>query len=283
MTMASHHDSLRDFDRVRRKAFIQSALGLVTRQSFDLIPFETARRQLRLRNPHYRGLQEISLDQIVGSVGRYLDFTRAFFPRSGKLRERWASVEDKVKAGGLPPIQLYQVGGAYFVRDGNHRVSVARAQNAPAIEAYVWEYPSLVPLDPKDNLDTLLIKQGYVEFLEATRLDKLRPEQDIQLTAPGRYWDLQAHINAHAHFLGQERGCEISREEAVTSWYDNAYQPIIRAIERAGILKQFPKRTEADLYIWISRWQLELSQRYDDSVDPDAAVADFIKRKAPKG
>jgi hypothetical protein len=93
-----------------------------------LLPFEQVRKQLRLRDRHFRGLQEVPLDQIVGSVGCYQDFTRTFLPRSDGLRERWAAVEDRVKEGGLPSVELYKVGDAYFVRDGNHRISVARAQ-----------------------------------------------------------------------------------------------------------------------------------------------------------
>jgi len=132
--MISHRDSLRDFDRARRKAFIQAVLNLIKKKSSDLLPFDEVRAQLRLRNPRYKGLQEVPLDQIVGSVGRYRDFTRTFLPRIADLRERWAAVEDRVKEGGLPPVELYKVGEAYFVRDGNHRVSVARAQGVPEID-----------------------------------------------------------------------------------------------------------------------------------------------------
>ena len=62
--MSTHQDSLHDFDRARRKAFIQSILGFIKRQSFDLLPFEQVREQLRLRNRNFKGLQEIPLDQI---------------------------------------------------------------------------------------------------------------------------------------------------------------------------------------------------------------------------
>lgn len=278
--MTPHRDSLLDFDRARRKAFVQSILSLITHKSLDLLPFEQVREQLRLRNRNFKGLQEVPLDQIVGSVGRYRDFTRTFLPRSDGLRERWAAVEDRVKEGGLPPVQLYNVGDVYFVRDGNHRVSVARAQDAPTIEAYVWEYPSLVPLNPDDDLDDLFIKHDYVEFLEKTRLNELRPDQDIEFTAPGRYHDLLEHIEVHRYYLSLERGQDIPYEEAVTSWYDNVYQPIVKAIRDHGILKRFPGRTEADLYIWISRWQYELSERYGKPVSAEDALEDFADQRS---
>jgi hypothetical protein len=277
--MGPQRESLRDFDRSRRKAFFQTILSLINSKSIDLLPFEEVREQLRLRNLQYRGLQEVPLDQIVGSVGRYRDFTRTFLPRSDGLRERWAAVEDRVKEGGLPPVELYKVGDAYFVRDGNHRVSIARAQKVPDIEAFIWEYPSLVPLSPSDDLDDLLIKRGYVAFLEKTRLNELRPDQLIELTAPGRYRDMLEHIATHRYFLGQEYDREIEAEEAVTSWYDNVYQPIIRAIRKQGILKQFPERTEADLYIWVSRWHHELSERYGKPISAKEAVDEFQRQE----
>ena len=98
-----------------------------------------------------------------------------------------------MKAGGLPPFELFKVGEVYFVRDGNHHVSVARTQGGLTIEAYVWEYPSLVPLSPDDDLNDLMIKRGYVEFLEMTRLNELRPDQYIKVPDPiaiASCWDV---------------------------------------------------------------------------------------------
>ena len=276
--MSPKQDSLRDFDRARRKAFIQRILALVTRQSLDLLSFEQVREKLHLRDRRYQGLQEVPLVQIVGSVGRYRDFTRTFPPRADGLRDRWAAVEDRVKEGGLPPVELHKVGDAFFVREGNHRVSIARSQGASDIEAFVWEYPSLVPLSPTDDLDDLLIKQGYVTFLKKTGLNTLRPNQHIELTAPGRYRDLLEHIAIHRYYLGLGLEREIAAEEAVSSWYDNVYQPIIRAIHKQDILQQFPGCTEADLYIWISRWQYELSERYGEPISAVVAVDEFAER-----
>ena len=277
--MAPKRESLRDFDRSRRKAFVQTLLSLIKSKSLALLPFEEVRDQLRLRSPQYQGLQEVPLDQIVGSVGRYQDFTRTFLPLSDDLRERWAAVEDRVREGGLPPVELFKVDSAYFVRDGNHRISVARAQGVTDIEAFVWEYPSLVPLNPDDDLDDLLIKRGYVAFLEKTRLNTLRPDQRIEMTAPGRYRDLLEHIEVHRFFQNMERSLEISFEEAVCSWYDNVYMPIVRVIRKQSILSRFPGRTEADLYIWISRWKYELSERYGKPISAEKAVDDFIATK----
>lgn len=271
--------ALAEFDRAHRRAFLQEMYRILGRRSPDLLPFEEVRNRLRLRNRAYRGLQDVSLDKIVGSLGRYEDFTRTFLPRRASDRERWARVGELVQSGGgLPPVELYKVGDAYFVKDGNHRVSVARANEAPTIQAHVWEYPTRVPLTPDVNVDDLVIKQEYLDFLERTQLDQLRPDQRIECTNPGSYRELEEHIDVHRYFLGLERQAEVPYPEAVISWYDNVYQPAVRAIRRHQVLKAFPGRTEADLYLWVMRHLYFLRERYGPLVDAEMAAEDLAQR-----
>jgi hypothetical protein len=75
----------------------------------DLIPFEEARELLHLNQKICRGLKQIELDKIRGSVGRYQDFTSAFLPRRDNLRQRWQGVWSAKTTKGLPPIELYKV------------------------------------------------------------------------------------------------------------------------------------------------------------------------------
>jgi len=267
-----------DFREARRKAFFEKILALLTNRAVDLLPFEEVRRRLRLRSQYYRGLQDIPLDRIVGSVSRYHDFTRTFLPRHDAMRDRWQRVDSLVRqGGGLPPIEVYQVGEVYFVKDGNHRVSVARQAGAPTIEAYVWEFPTPVPLTAEDDLDDLLLKHEYAEFLKHTGLDRLRPEQHIEFTTPGHYQELEEHIAVHRYYLGLEQGREIPYEEAVTSWYDNVYMPMVRVIREQGVLKEFPGRTEADLYVWIMTYRHFLSERYGQPVALEEAAEGYAE------
>ena len=134
------------WSEARRKAFLErvySTLGL-NRRPQTLLSFEEVQERLRLTQSAYRGLQQVPLDQIVGSVGRYNDFTRTFLPLIEGDSWRWRRVAELQSEMGLPPIELYKVGDAYFVKDGNHRVSVARQFGAKTIEAYVWEYETPV-------------------------------------------------------------------------------------------------------------------------------------------
>lgn len=254
LTSQSH----KEFSDARQKAFIEEWLSFFTGRSKDLLSFEDVRRQLRLRDSSYKGLQEIELDKIVGSTGRYRDFTRTFLPKSDQSEDRWRRVDEVVHEQGLPPIEVYKVGDVYFVRDGNHRVSVARMHKAKTIEAYVIEYKTPVSLTKDDDLDDILLKAEQAKFFEETRLDRIRPEQNIVFTEPGRYRLVREHIAFHKYLKETECGCEIPYEEAVASWYDNVYLPVVKLIREQEVLKQFPNRTEADLYAWVLLHRAEL-------------------------
>lgn len=244
-------NSAREFTNARKQALIEEWVSFFTGRPNDLLSFEEVKQNLRLQDSSYKGLQEIELDKIVGSVGRYRDFTRSFLPKSDQTEERWRRVDAVAHTEGYPPIDVFKVGDVYFVRDGNHRVSVAKAHKAKTIEAYVTEYKTQVPVDKDDDLDDLLLKMERTEFFNETGLDKLRPEQNITFTEPGRYRLVKEHIAFHKYLKETETGHEIPYQEAVTSWYDHVYLPTIERIRQSGVLKNFPNRTEADLYAWL--------------------------------
>lgn len=131
---------LQDFERARRRAFWRDLLSRLTRKDNNLLSFEQIRQGQLVTRRHYRGLQTVPLAKIVGSEGRYRDFDQAFFPRQSQTKERWLSINQAhYQEVSLPPVELYKVGRVYFVRDGNHRVSVARAHEQEFIDAYVIE------------------------------------------------------------------------------------------------------------------------------------------------
>ncbi len=272
-----------EFSQARRRAFIEEWFSFFTGRSNDLLSFEAVKTSLQLQDSSYRGLQEIELDKIVGSTGRYRDFTRTFLPKNDLTEQRWQRVDAVAHSGnGFPPIEVYKVGEVYFVRDGNHRVSVARAHGAKTIEAYVIEYKTSVPIDNQDDLDDILLKMEHTEFFETTRLDQLRPEQDIRFTEPGRYWLVKEHIAFHKYVREVECHCEISDEEAVGSWYDNVYLPLVQLIREREILKYFPGRTEADLYAWLilHRAVLEAEMNAMGQIPAEQVIADLEKERA---
>lgn len=271
----------KDFEQAHRRAFVQDALSLIRYKPVDLLPFETVRDKLRLGHKSYVGLRSVALDEIVGSVGRYEDFTRTFMPRKTNNRPRWESVNTLLDSGGWSPVELYKVSDAYFVRDGNHRISVARQLGIQTIEAEVWEYSSRVPLEPDDDLDDLLTRQEYLEFLEDTALDKLRPEQWIILTQPGGYWELEESIAIHRHWqkLEHPHKEEMPWAQAVVDWYDHIYLPLADKIQESDILSLFPGRTEADLVVFVLRHWDKLTRNYGgEDIPANEALEDFVER-----
>jgi hypothetical protein len=161
----NYRQAVIDFHEARRKADLQEIFARLTGESNKLLSYEEVRLKLKAYEGNTRGLKEIPLDAIIGSVGRYTDFTRDFLPRRDSDRMRWAAVMEKTTGlEGLPPIDVYQVGDAYFVVDGNHRVSVARQLKASHIQAYITEVRSRIPLSPDTQPDQLIIKAEQVGY-----------------------------------------------------------------------------------------------------------------------
>jgi len=273
------------YARSLRKAQITDLLGLITGTDTNLINFDDVAGRLQARQEIGRRMENVPLEKIVGSVGRYRDFTREFLPRSNVNKFRWARLDAALNSlEGVPPVELYKLGDVYFVRDGNHRVSVARANGLEQIEAYVIELHTPIPLTLSDfERDFWIIKIEYAEFMAATHLDQLRPDADVSMTVPGRYEILLHHIEVHRYLRNQEleRAGAAERldwSDAVESWYDNVYLPVVDAMNRHRVLEHFPGRTEADLYLWIIKHREALSVRYGLApLDPETAVTTFAE------
>jgi hypothetical protein len=273
----------------RRRAQWEEWLARLRGRSDELIPYERIAQALQ---SHEHGapveLRSIPLDCIVGSVGRYHDFTRTFLPRPGVSADRWVKIDAAFSSlEGVPPIEVYQVGDVYFVSDGNHRVSVARANGFKEIEAYVTPLTLEVDagLEPGDTLDQAIIKAECAHFVVETHLaDQCRDLVDICFTRPGGYPQLLEHIEVHRYFmeLDHPERPQPSYLEAAADWYANVYRPISAAIERQQLLRYFPAMTTADLYVWVSGRIFELNQAYGVSVSPDEAAAMLAAEVTPE-
>ena len=269
--------ALHDFHEARQRAAVEEILSRMTGKSNDLLSYEEVAQKLKLQARAERGIQSIPLDAIIGSVGRYTDFTRTFLPRNPADEDRWARVKASLSDNltGWPPIEVYQVGDVYFVLDGNHRVSIARQEGWEKIEARVIEVKTNVPLTPDVSPDDLIIKAEYAEFLNETDLPRLRPDADLSVSVPGQYDKLREYIQVHRYYMGLDFQRDISYEEALTHWYDTEYLPLVNIIRERGLLRWFPERTETDLYLWISEHRAALQEELGWELRPDA-VADAI-------
>jgi nucleotide-binding universal stress UspA family protein len=275
--------AIADFKRARFRAKLERILARLTGKSADLLAYEDVRRKLKATTQISRGLQDIPIDAIVGSVDRYADFSRSFLPRQSSTRDRWAGIMEAMTGPtGVPPIEVYKVGEVYFVADGNHRVSVAKQLGAKHIQAYVKEVPTTVPLSPDVRPDDIILKAEQAEFLRRTRLDRSRPDADLSVSVPGQHEKLKEHISVHRYFMGIEEEREIAYEDAAIHWYDTVYLPIVDIIREQGILRDFDDRTEADLYLWIMDHRAELGKDVEWEVNPELAARDLVERYSPR-
>ena len=277
--------AIRDFRRARQQANLDAVIGSLIGRPSGLFSFDEVKHKLKGSISNGRRLEEVPLDAIVGSVGRYTDFNRQFRPRNDSAELRWIRVKAAIESSiGVPPIELYRIGKAYFVLDGNHRVSVLRRMGATQVQAYVTEVQTRVPLSPYDSPDDLILKAEYTEFLECTKLVEQRPHANLGVTSPGRYAGIAEEIDAHRAALSAEGEQDVTFEAAAASWFDTIYLPVIDSIRRQGILRDFPERTETDLYVWLSQHRADLEQQLGWNIAPEAVANDLVSRhsRAPR-
>jgi hypothetical protein len=270
-----------DFSRARTKAVFFQIQNFLNTDRDKLLSFNDVKDILKPKNEVYRGNQTVPIKMIAGSEGRYHDFNKFFLPRKEHLRYRWQRVDEAhIKDIILPPIQLYEIGGAYFVRDGNHRVSVAKTQGVEFIDAVVTSLTTEInvkPLMTADELRESLIEYEKNIFYEKTGFDELTNYRELNFSSPGRYDVIYNHILVHKYYLNENKEEEIQFSEALVSWYNNVFNPVIEIIREQWLLANFPGRTEADLYVWIIKHWDFLKKKYG-KYSLAKAAGDFSKK-----
>ena len=255
-----------DFNKARFREMFSRIMNSLTPDNQRLLSLREVKDVIRPKSETYKGMQTVPIARIAGSEGRYRDFNKGFLPKREASRGRWTSIDRAhLQHVTLPPIRLYEVGGIYFVRDGNHRVSVARSQGVIDIDAEVSSLGTEIRLDPRmtrADLKRAVIDYEKELFYGRTRFNRLIPNYDLVFTEPGRYDEVQHHIEVHKYYLNQSYVGEISFEDAMVSWYNNVFRPIIDLIEAENILARFPGRTAEDLYMWIVKHWDELKRKY---------------------
>ena len=206
-----------------------------------------------------RGTQNIALDRIVGSVGRYHDFDSQFRPRQHMSVSRYDSIKQALRQGRrLPPVMLYQIRDEYYVLDGNHRIAAAKELGHSDIAANIVEF-----IPSKDNLEGILLRQR-ARFSEETGLPYA-----ITLTEVGQYDHLLNQISQHREHLHCNGRADITLQEAAADWYETIYRPLTAIIRKGDLLKSFPRRTLDDLYAYISlhQWAEGRKRKYGIGID----------------
>lgn len=252
-----------DFDAARFKSFRRAVTSMLTRRGRRMLSLDEVLDAAGAEGRAYGGVQEIPVDRIAGSAAplKSGDFGPGFLPMSPRLRDRWTRIyREMVEGAELPPIDVYKVGDLYFVIDGHHRVSVARALGRPVINARVVEVRTRAPLGEHVDTADLLRAAEYANFLDVTQLHRVRPEARLECSRLGRYDELLKQIFGHQYFLGLERGRPVPLPEAAAGWYDTVYRPIANLIRKHGVLEHMHGWTETDLVVEITRRWLALSK-----------------------
>ena len=252
----------REFDRARRRVFLNDIIAFLRGYRNQLIAFQDLSDAVKDEKPVDLGVREVPLDAIRGSIDRYRDFDLAFLPKHSGTRDRWQRVAAARQHGlPMPPVELYKLGEIYFVRDGHHRISVCRSRGDKTIQAHVLELTSRVPLNPDLTPNDLPKVEAYADFVRLTAVDEILPGVDLRLSYPRNYARLLRHI-ALFRYLNRKPG-EEPREwrEAVRAWYEQLYKPMLEIIERCHCLEEFPDRTPTDLYLWLVTHYRRLHKR----------------------
>lgn len=261
-------DAQTDFSRARRRGVLERLAARLRREPADfhlILPFEEVVQALGYRGERRLGLQTIPLDSIVGSVDRTRDFDRRFRPTSRRTRKRWERMATATRRGeAFPPIDVYRIGEVHFVKDGHHRVSIARAQGLPDIDAYVTEALTELGAEKTITLRDLPLKSHQRLFFERVPLPGDARER-ITLSDEQRFAMLAEQVEAWGFRLIQERREPLDRGEVAELWFREEYEPVVAMLREADLIG---KQTETEAYMKISglRYMLLRTHSWDEQV-----------------
>jgi hypothetical protein len=261
-------DAQFDFGRARRRRALARMAGRLRGQPSDvdvILPFEEVVAALGRRGERRLGLQVIALDSIVGTVDRSREFDRSFRPTSGRVRARWERIAEAQRRGReMPPIDVYRIGELHFVRDGHHRVSVARSMGFRDINAYVTEVLTELGAEREITLADLPLKGHERLFRERVPLAPQALAR-IELSDEWRYAALAESVEAWGYRRRQATGESLSRPELAAAWFREEYEPVVEMLREAGLVRHGTV-TEAYMRVAHLRYLILRTHAWDEEV-----------------
>jgi hypothetical protein len=237
-----------------------------------ILPFDEVVEALGRRGERRLGLQTIPLDSIVGTVDRSREFDRAFRPTSSRVRPRWERIAMAQRKGQeMPPIDVYRIGDMHFVKDGHHRVSVARALGHTDINAYVTEVLTQVGANHEIRLRDLPLKSHERLFYERVPLPP-EARRRIHLSDEWTYAALAEAVEAWGFRVIQARERPMSRHEVAEAWFREEYEPVVAMLDEAGLIPKGVTDTEAYMHVAALRYMILRTHEWDD------AIIDAVRR-----
>jgi hypothetical protein len=217
----------------------------------ELLPLEEVQRRLRIVGQSYKGVRPIEVGRVVGSLDRSGDFDRNFRPRRNASMQRMASLRSAFPDGDMPPIEAYEVGGAFFVSDGHHRVALALERERAFIDAEITRLETNFEIGPDVDVRQLIHTEQQRTLLHESGLAEARPDVVIEFSRPGGYPELLELIKAHGYDLARRRGKLPHATEVAADWYDQVFAPAVAALHREELPELYLYKTDADLFLWV--------------------------------
>jgi len=246
-------DAEADFLRARRLQVITALTArLLRKEGGDrkALSFQEVVDALGLVDEVALGIRVIPVDQIVGSVDRVREFDPKFRPRSGLSRRRFERIDEAARRGEpLPPIDVYQIGDIYFVRDGHHRVAVHRALGLPEIEADVRLVRTVVEPDDVRARSDLAAHELRRLFLQRVPVGRAL-RHALVLSDADQYPWLAEMVEAWSARLMFAEGRCLERAEAARRWLVEEFEPVVEMIEDGDLLAK--GETAADAYMRVA-------------------------------
>jgi hypothetical protein len=228
------------------------------------------------RAENYLGTKVIPLDAIVGSVDKVRDFDRRFRPTSGRSRQRWERLARASRTGEeIPPIDVYQVGDYYFVRDGHHRVSVARSLRLDVIEAHVTAIDTFltpVGIAARSDLERKFWRRLMLQRVPFTG----EARAAVAVDDPFEYGEIAETVEAWAARTMHAEGTYMDKETMAARWYAEEFRPVVDMIEEAGVRGEDERPAEAYMRVACERYRLIRDHEWN------AEVMEAVTRKGKK-
>ncbi len=262
-------DAQDDFSRARRSQLLAELGRRLRREPDDvalILPFDEVVEALGMVGEVGLGLRSITLDSIVGTVDRTRDFDRGFRPTTPRVRGRWQRIAAAQRRGeSFPPISVYRIGDLHFVRDGHHRVSVAKSLGREDIDAYVTQVRTRIATGDVLRLADLPLKGHERLFAERVPLD----EQQLARVRPSDPWEfgrLAEGVEAWGFRVMQERREYVGREEVARLWYEEDFLPVVKTLREGEFIRA--SETEGDAYTRVvsARYVLLRTHEWSDEI-----------------
>jgi hypothetical protein len=257
-----------DFMRARRQQVLSRLASRLRRGPDDvslILPYSEVIAAVGFRGERQLGLRTIRLEAIVGSAESRRDFDRRFRPTSGRVRERWERLALAQRRGeSIPPIEVYQVGDLYFVKDGHHRVSIALATGQRTIDAYVTEVETEIPAQDIRSRRDLVMKSYQRIFRSRVPLPELAYAK-LTCIDPWSYAELGENVEAWGFRYMQAERRYLTREQIARRWFAEEFTPVVRMLHAADLVGS---GTDAEAYMRVAsqRYRLMRTHEWNDEV-----------------